>query len=224
MIRNQLQRALVGAAVVVVLLQGVALVRGAMSNTYTGCLTAKGDVYNVQIGSTPLLPCKDKEQEVSWNETGPQGPAGPAGAPGPTLANFNDLQGTPCSINNPDTPGTPIAGTLQVYIGFPTPLPYADGTVALECKPNVIVTITINVSGPGTVTYNGMGFSYSAGPAGSCTSTCPYKQPLSYGTNINPVPDPGATLLSQTCAPIACPSGFFAATQDFTWDFVFAAQ
>jgi hypothetical protein len=61
-------------------LGGVALAQG---TTFTGCLDAKGTLGRVAIGTEPAYPCKQGEQEVSWNE---QGPAGPPGSGGATVA------------------------------------------------------------------------------------------------------------------------------------------
>ena len=46
---------------------------------YTGCIDARGALYAVAIGDSPLSPCRHGDQQISWNERGPQGPAGTAG-------------------------------------------------------------------------------------------------------------------------------------------------
>ena len=53
-----------------------------VTTTLTGCLQhEKGVMYNVQAGSVPMHPCEDGDNQISFNQTGPQGPAGPPGAP-----------------------------------------------------------------------------------------------------------------------------------------------
>jgi len=53
---------------------------------YTGCIrSADGSLYNVRQGTSPMAPCRAKDNQISWNMVGPQGPQGPPGAPPPSL-------------------------------------------------------------------------------------------------------------------------------------------
>ena len=86
-------------------------------------------------------------------ETGPMGPAGPAGPAGPGggVAEVEDLVGVGCRS------GSTLSGTLEVsYDG--------DGYLRLLCAPTAQETLTVAVTGSGTVTST---------PAGiDCGSTC----------------------------------------------------
>jgi hypothetical protein len=62
----------------------VGMVSAQASNTYTGCLGEKGELYAVKPGTAPAFACKDKDAIASWNIVGPQGPQGEPGPVGPT--------------------------------------------------------------------------------------------------------------------------------------------
>ena len=51
------------------------------SQTYAGCLKL-GLVFNVAIGTNPLLPCPSGSTRISWNQTGPAGTNGANGSNG----------------------------------------------------------------------------------------------------------------------------------------------
>lgn len=54
------------------------------SDTITGCLkTGGGTLYNVNVGSLPLAPCRELDSLISWNQVGPPGVQGPSGSVGP---------------------------------------------------------------------------------------------------------------------------------------------
>ena len=69
----------------------------AHADQFTGCLSSKGEIDKVAIGTVPSKPCKTKETLITWNSEGPQGPAGPigltgaTGATGPAGADGNDF-------------------------------------------------------------------------------------------------------------------------------------
>jgi len=77
-------KTLLGFGVAVTLLflvGGLALAQSTSStgNTYTGCLHSNGvsgNLGNVAIGTSPTLPCKNSEVQISWNEKGEQGAPG----------------------------------------------------------------------------------------------------------------------------------------------------
>lgn len=86
---------------------------GATGSTYTGCvLTNQGDTATVPIGSLRVLDpavtddmsCTSGEEQITWNQQGPQGQTGPQGPQGP--------QGTPGAAG----PAGP-AGSVQVSSG-----------------------------------------------------------------------------------------------------------
>lgn len=53
---------------------------------YTGCIrSADGSLYNVRQGTSPVAPCRAKDNQINWNMFGPQGPQGPPGPPTPSL-------------------------------------------------------------------------------------------------------------------------------------------
>ena len=54
----------------------------AQAVTYTGCLDPGGSLKKIAIGNLPNTPCRGIEQQISWNEIGPQGPQGEPGPQG----------------------------------------------------------------------------------------------------------------------------------------------
>jgi hypothetical protein len=85
-------RPVVGIALAVGLIAATtAIVVGATSNPgpFTGCLSARGDVYGIAASATaPLTACKRGDTQITFsNAQGPQGiqgVPGPSGAPGPS--------------------------------------------------------------------------------------------------------------------------------------------
>jgi hypothetical protein len=73
---------LVAVAAILVLAGGIAYaaIPGA-NGTITGCYKANGSlrVIDAEAGQT----CTSSEQQLTWNQTGPQGPEGPQGPTGP---------------------------------------------------------------------------------------------------------------------------------------------
>jgi hypothetical protein len=73
---------LVAVAAILVLAGGIAYAAiPAEDGTITGCYKANGSlrVIDVEAGQT----CTGSEQQLTWNQTGPQGPEGPQGPAGP---------------------------------------------------------------------------------------------------------------------------------------------
>ncbi len=67
----------VGLAAALVLLAVPAL---AQDVVYTGCIkSGDGTLYSVRAGTTPMAPCKAKDNQISWNMAGQPGPQGPPG-------------------------------------------------------------------------------------------------------------------------------------------------
>lgn len=61
----------------------------AFADIITGCLQkSTGKIYNAQPDTEPTLPCASFDEEISWNQEGPQGLQGPVGD-----------DGTGCSIS-----------------------------------------------------------------------------------------------------------------------------
>lgn len=52
------------------------------TTTFTGCLTSKGALVKVAVGTSPATACARGERQVSWNAQGPAGAAGPQGPQG----------------------------------------------------------------------------------------------------------------------------------------------
>ncbi|MCW2938441.1 MAG: Collagen triple helix repeat protein [Actinomycetia bacterium] len=84
------RRVLIGSAAVALLAGGssaVALAANAPSaNVFKGCLSSAGAVYNVHINPSKAPTCRQRDKQITWNQTGPTGPAGAAGAAGATGA------------------------------------------------------------------------------------------------------------------------------------------
>jgi len=110
---------------------------------YTGCLTSKGAIIKVAVGSWPRTPCfkRGGESRISWNRQGPQGLTGPAGTPGqpgapgqdapvPTFSGHHDYVAPLCSSgqvsrNFPLIGQATFTGSLTVSRADPTqPLNY----------------------------------------------------------------------------------------------------
>jgi Collagen triple helix repeat (20 copies) len=79
------RRAAVTAAAVTLIAAGgsaAALADSGSSGTvFRGCL-GDGIIYDVTTSATQQLHCLRHDQQISWNQTGPQGPAGAVGAVG----------------------------------------------------------------------------------------------------------------------------------------------
>ncbi len=117
-------------------LGGIAL---GQSTTFTACLSAKGTLHRVAIGTEPVSPCKTGEQQVSWNLEGPAGPPGPAGAGGATVAKLElgartgaggCSSGTDYHTIGVGCPGSEIAGGEFVTAEEVDPADYPTGAVA----------------------------------------------------------------------------------------------
>jgi hypothetical protein len=74
-----------GVAMVLVVIAGVGIAAAAIPDSGTGVITA---CYQKQRGMLRVIDaeagdsCRNSEQQLSWNQQGPQGPPGPAGPPG----------------------------------------------------------------------------------------------------------------------------------------------
>ena len=83
--RQRVSRRMLAAAASVVLVLGTLGVTLAQADspgqTYTGCVKL-GLVFNVKIGTSPLLPCPSGAVQISWNQTGPAGANGTNGTNG----------------------------------------------------------------------------------------------------------------------------------------------
>ena len=61
----------------------------AFADPITGCVRkGNGVIYYAQIGEEPTYPCRIRDEEITWNQEGPQGPG--AGR----MVSFVDLQST----------------------------------------------------------------------------------------------------------------------------------
>jgi hypothetical protein len=65
-----------------VLVAGFAIAQSGTGDQYTGCLTKKGEIESVAIGTEPAQSCGKKDTQISWNQTGPQGLPGANGLVG----------------------------------------------------------------------------------------------------------------------------------------------
>ncbi|TWP37002.1 collagen-like protein [Leekyejoonella antrihumi] len=88
-IRTSRKLMVVGAAVVL----GGAMLEVGTANAstppqqFTGCLNqAAGQIFNVEIGTSPRKHCVGHQVQITWSQTGPTGPQGPVGPRGATGA------------------------------------------------------------------------------------------------------------------------------------------
>jgi hypothetical protein len=78
--------AVIAAAVTLVAAGGSAAAladSGSSATVFRGCLGQAGILYDVTTSATQQLHCFRHDQQISWNQTGPQGPIGPTGPQGP---------------------------------------------------------------------------------------------------------------------------------------------
>jgi hypothetical protein len=136
---------------------------------YTGCIqVSNGSLYNVHLGTDPMQPCKEKDQQISWNMLGPKGDKGDKGDTGVGVVGPQGLTGAtgPQGLTGPQGPVGPqgptgmqgpqgdtgpagaavpaasIDGTqtpLHISAIIPRPAYSASREVPLECRGKSIV-------------------------------------------------------------------------------------
>jgi hypothetical protein len=85
MISRQTWRAVIGVAVLIT--AGVVLTHATIpssSGVIYGCFNKSGG--SIRVIDDAVTKCGSNEQQLTWNQTGPQGPIGPIGPQGPTGA------------------------------------------------------------------------------------------------------------------------------------------
>ena len=72
----------------------------AVSQTYTGCVSASGSLSKVNENTTPTKPCSSKQTEITWTSDAPTGPLGLESTSCPTgqaLTGFDSSGGIICA-------------------------------------------------------------------------------------------------------------------------------
>ena len=80
------RRAAIAGSVLIAAAAGgsaAALATGSTGNTYAGCLSTSGHIYNVRVNASGPVTCHGRDRDIRWNQTGQPGPMGATGATGP---------------------------------------------------------------------------------------------------------------------------------------------